>query len=105
MVKITAGPMTDDYEQNESVKQVRKYGAIVDKTLIFYCIIGYISEDGKEFLVRWPPVQTDDKSCQGSILPAYEYRLKALAQLSSSATNRSSDARPHNWCWLMLRRP
>jgi hypothetical protein len=28
--------MSDDYEENESVKQVRKYGAIVDKTLVSF---------------------------------------------------------------------
>jgi hypothetical protein len=27
--------------------------------------LGYISEDGKEFLVRWPPLQGDGRSCQG----------------------------------------
>jgi hypothetical protein len=56
-IRLTIGPMSDNCEANEYVNQVRKYGVIVDKTLIFDCIIGYISRDGKEYLVRWPPVQ------------------------------------------------
>lgn len=112
-IGIAAGPLSDAYEENKFVTEVRKYGVIVDKRLIFNCIIGYISEDGKEFMVRWPPAQADDKSgrsCQGSILPAYEYRLKSLAQLSSGGNMASNpslgessavspqEARPHNWC-------
>jgi hypothetical protein len=49
--------LTIGCEANEYVNHGRKYGVIVDKTLIFDCIIGYISRDGKEYLVRWPPVQ------------------------------------------------
>jgi hypothetical protein len=102
--------ISDNCEANEYVNQVRKYGVIVDNTLIFDCINGCISRDGKEYLVRWPSVQQgDDKSCQGSILPAYANGLKALAQLSTgniiATDGESSDVRPHNWCWLMMMRP
>ncbi|TVU04722.1 hypothetical protein EJB05_47853 [Eragrostis curvula] len=116
-IKITIGPFPDSYEEDEYVNEVKKYGVMVNNTLIYYCIIGYISVDGKEFLVRWPPVQGDDKSdkfwCHGSIKPAYDFRLQALAEMSrgniasnegESSADSPEEARPQNWCWIMHRR-
>lgn len=116
LMGIAIGPLPDDDCQgNEDVNQAKKFGAMVDKTLIFYCVIGYISQDGKECLVRWPPARIRDTQagsvygcridksalpCQGSIVPSYDFRLKDLAQLSNRSLGGDDDARP--WCWLML---
>ncbi|KAJ1285017.1 hypothetical protein BS78_03G248600 [Paspalum vaginatum] len=89
IMKIKLGPMSGNYEECEYVKKLREFGDIIDNTLTFECIIGYISEDGKECLVRWPPVQSDDKqsalsSGQGDIIPSFATSLKELAQFSST---------------------
>lgn len=87
MLKISVGPLGDDYEESEVVNTVLKFGVIVDNTLFFECLIGYISPDGNECMVRWPPVQSDDKLLsgrQGSIVPAWTCSLKELAQFSSN---------------------
>ncbi|CAL4901687.1 unnamed protein product [Urochloa decumbens] len=75
MMKISFGPLGAKYAESESVNKLQKFGVIIDNMLIFECFIGYISEDGKECLVRWPPLQSDDKSAifgqqAGNIIPA-----------------------------------
>lgn len=125
MISINIGPIPDEYE-DECVKEAKKLGAFVDNTLIFSCVIGYISEDGKECLVRWPPVQRDDdrgspirccqvydkytRSCQGSIIPTRDCPLKDLVNIAanrplegtSTAAKSPGDATPQNWCWLIV---
>lgn len=69
--------------------------------LLFDCVIGYISEDGKECLVRWPPVlpgkqeQAGDvdaaMSGQGKIVLACDCSLKDLAEDCGSAANSSHE--------------
>lgn len=93
------GPMSDNYEESEDVNVLRKFGVTVDKKMFFQCFIGYISPDGTECMVRWPPPvqrQSDGKSAsamssgQGSIVPAWTCSLRDLAHQFSSNVKHAS---------------
>lgn len=97
---IGFGPWLD--QGNEWVNQVRPFGTTAAHgMLLFDCVIGYISEDGKECLVRWPPVlpgkqeQAGDvdaaMSGQGKIVLACDCSLKDLAEDCGSAANSSHE--------------
>ena len=87
MIRISLGPLGDDYEDCEYVNKLKEFGDIIDNKLTFDCCVGYISEDGKECLVRWPPVKRDDggksalSSPQGDIVPSWT--LLSLHQLGT----------------------
>ncbi|CAN6354253.1 unnamed protein product [Urochloa humidicola] len=102
-MRISFGPLGANYAESECVNKLKKFGVIIDNVLIFECFIGYITEDGKECLVRWPPLHSDDKSAifsQGNIIPACS--LGDLAQLSDSSYPDRGFA-GSTWCWLMFR--
>jgi hypothetical protein len=90
MIRISLGPMGGDYGDCEYVNKLKGFGDIIDNKLTFECCVGYISEDGKECLVRWPPVKRDDgksaalSSGQGDIVPSWTCPMKDLAHLASN---------------------
>lgn len=97
MITISLGPLGDDYEDCEYVNMLKEFGDIVDNKLTFNCCVGYISEDGKECLVRWPPgkkrddgksaaLSSSSSSGQGDIVPSWTCPMKDLAQFVSDGS-------------------
>lgn len=103
-LRISFGPLGENYEECEYVNRVRGFGCIIDNKLIFDCLIGYISEDGKECLIRWPPEKQSDcetgYSGQGSIRQSCG-SLKDFVEFSSSTNVVGSDGQSQTWCWIL----
>lgn len=102
-LRISFGPLGKNYQECESVNRIKGFGCIVDNTLIFDCLIGYISEDGKECLIRWPPEKhtSDCETGQGCIRQSCG-SLKDFAEFSSSGDVSESQAgRSQTWWWLL----
>ncbi|CAN6307099.1 unnamed protein product [Urochloa humidicola] len=104
MVALTFRVDGDDQEAgNECVKQVRPFGTMAHGMLIFKCVIGYISEDGKECLVRWPPVRPDQQAGdaampgQGKIVLSCNCPLKDLAEDCSPANSHETTTQSFRW--------
>uniref|UniRef100_A0A0E0CZV5 RRM domain-containing protein n=1 Tax=Oryza meridionalis TaxID=40149 RepID=A0A0E0CZV5_9ORYZ len=68
MYIATVGPLPDNCEESEYIKNLRRFGVLKDKMLIFDIVIDYISQDGRNFLYSFVVDRSDEaKAVHGNI--------------------------------------
>lgn len=65
----TVGPLPDNCEESEYIKNLRRFGVLKDKMLIFDIVIDYISQDGRVFFFSFVVDKSDEanKAVHGNI--------------------------------------